>query len=61
VAARHEPSVFFTRYCSVWFGSTEALFAHLAEREIAASASADLQTGIEHDSTVAVRQRQALA
>jgi adenylate kinase len=57
----NEPSVFFTRYCSVWFGSTEALFAHLAERGIAASASANLQTGIEHDSTVAVRQRQALA
>jgi adenylate kinase len=36
----NEPSVFFTRYCSVWFRTPEALFAHLAERGIL-SADAD--------------------
>ncbi len=56
----NEPSVFFTRYCSVWFRSTESLFAHLFERGLVAS-SADLQAGVEHDSTVAGRQAQALA
>jgi adenylate kinase len=30
----NEPSVFFTRYCSVWFRSPEALFGHLQERGI---------------------------
>jgi adenylate kinase len=53
-----EPSVFFTRYCSVWFRSPEALFAHLAERSLM---STDLQPRVEDDATVAVRQQQPLA
>jgi adenylate kinase len=53
-----EPSVFFTRYCSVWFRSPEALFAHLAERGLV---SADLQPRVEDDAAVAVRQQQPLA
>jgi adenylate kinase len=54
----NEPSVFFTRYCSVWFRSPEALFGHLAERGIA---STDGQTGVENDPAVAVGQQQPIA
>ena len=43
-----EPSVFFTRYCSVWFRSADALFAQL---------SADLKSTIQQDATVPVRQQ----
>jgi adenylate kinase len=43
----NEPSVFFTRYCSLWFRSPDALLAHL---------SADLQVAAQQDATVAVRQ-----
>jgi adenylate kinase len=43
----NEPSVFFTRYCSLWFRSTDALLAQL---------SADLQMAAQQDATFAVRQ-----
>ena len=42
-----EPSVFFTRYCSLWFRSPDALLAQL---------SADLEVAAQQDATVAVRQ-----
>ncbi|MBV9172994.1 MAG: hypothetical protein JOZ81_23270 [Chloroflexi bacterium] len=43
----NEPSVFFTRYCSLWFRSTDALLAQL---------SADLQMAGQQDATIPVRQ-----
>jgi hypothetical protein len=55
----NEPSVFFTRYCSVWFRSPEALFAHLHERGL--TTSADLQARVEHDPAVTIRESQPLA
>ncbi len=55
----NEPSVFFTRYCSVWFRSTEALFDHLSERGV--TASLDLEPSVEEEATLAARQQQALA
>lgn len=42
-----EPSVFFTRYCSLWFRSPEALFARLLP---------DLQAAAEQHAAVATRQ-----
>src|ERR671936_422246 len=49
-----EPSVFFTRYCSVWFRSNEALFAHLFEHGV--TLSADAQVSVEEEATLAARQ-----
>jgi adenylate kinase len=42
-----EPSVFFTRYCSLWFRSPDALFGQLL---------ADLQAAAQQHAALAVRQ-----
>jgi len=43
-----EPSVFFTRYCSLWFRTPDALFGQLLP---------DLESAAQQHATVAVRQR----
>jgi adenylate kinase len=47
-----EPSVFFTRYCSLWFRDTETLFAQLLP---------DLQASAEQRAAVAVGKPEPLA
>jgi adenylate kinase len=44
----NEPSVFFTRYCSLWFRAPEAVFQQLL---------ADVQASGEHKAAIAVRQQ----
>ena len=44
----NEPSVFFTRYCSLWFRTPEALFRQLWS---------DVQPGAQDQPVVAVSQR----
>jgi adenylate kinase len=54
----NEPSVFFTRYCSVWFRSPEALFHHLEERGLLSLAN---QQRLEQQPTFARSEQQSLA
>jgi adenylate kinase len=44
----NEPSVFFTRYCSLWFRTPEAVFTQLL---------ADVQASVQHNAIVAVGQQ----
>ena len=44
----NEPSVFFTRYCSLWFRTPEAVFTQLL---------ADVQASAQHNAIVAVGQQ----